>query len=220
MIPRGNRATARRRQLRKSVSPKARLECASAFQILALECIADLEAQRNKASAGDAEAIHRMRVAITRLRAVVAFFAPMACDTAWLGLKKKIVGLHAALGVARDSAVIATYAERKHYRAWAKRARLAGSRCSSRDHRSLARCLRSAWFSRLVDELTSWVRSGTWPSTASQSPAQSLRIYGQEKLGRWRDRLLHKGRHFAKMGNARRHRCGSRPSDTDTCSKP
>jgi CHAD domain-containing protein len=209
MIRGGNMASARQRG-HPQPAP-AFLDCASAFQILARDCLTDIETQRDKAYSGDAEAIRKMRVSITRLRAAVAFFAPMTVDRSWSGLKKDIVWLHAALGAARDSDVIASYARHKKYRAWAKRAGLAASHPpSSRDHRSLARCLRSARFYRLIDGLTSWVGRGRWLSSApepeSRLRVQSLRTFSRAKLGRWRDRLVHKGRHFAKMRNSRRHR--------------
>lgn len=208
MIRTGNQAGARRRGHPRTAT--AYLDCASAFQLLAQDCLADLDTQRDKSRAGDAEAIHRMRVSITRLRAAVAFFAPMTSDRSWSGLKKDLVWLHAALGAVRDRDVIESYLRHKKYHGWAKCAGLAASQRSSRDHRSLARCLRSARFDRLIDGLTSWVGSGPWLSSRLvpevRLRAQSLRTYSRAKLGRWRDRLVHKGRHFAKMGNSRRHR--------------
>src|SRR5438128_2129486 len=59
---------------RSGASPAA-FDCATAFQRIALDCVAKVRLQHSSACAGDAEAVHLIRVAITRLRAAVSFFA-------------------------------------------------------------------------------------------------------------------------------------------------
>ena len=82
--------------------------------------------------------MHQIRVAITRLRAAVAFFAPIVVDAEWLRLKKEIAWLNGSLGAARDSDVVVEYARRKRYCAWAQR--MIGEqleKSQTRDHRRL-----------------------------------------------------------------------------------
>ena len=117
---------------------------------LTLDCVAAIKAHHTSACAGDAEAVHQIRVAITRLRAAVAFFAPIVVDAEWLRLKKEIAWLNGPLGAARDSDVVVEYARRKRYRAWAQR--MIGEQLEkrqTRDHRRLvAACAplgRNAW---------------------------------------------------------------------------
>ncbi len=105
---------------RRKVAEAASLDCAAAFQKIALDCVASIKAHHSGACAGDAEAVHQIRVAITRLRAAVAFFAPIVVDAEWLRLKKEIAWLNGSLGAARDSDVVVEYARRKRYRAWAQ----------------------------------------------------------------------------------------------------
>src|SRR6185503_4567996 len=88
---------------------------------LMLGCVADIKAHHRGACAGEAEAVHQIRVAVTRLRAAVAFFAPIVVDAEWLRLKKEIAWLNGPLGAARDSDVVVEYARRKRYSAWAQR---------------------------------------------------------------------------------------------------
>ena len=135
---------------RRKVPAAASLDCATAFQTMTLGCVAAIKAHRSRACAGDAEAVHQIRVAITRLRAAVAFFASVVVDAEWLRLKKEIAWLNGPLGAARDYDVVMEYARRKRYRAWAQR--MIGEQIDERqtqDHRRLVRCLRpfvhNAW---------------------------------------------------------------------------
>src|SRR6187551_3360093 len=135
---------------RRKAATKAALDCASLFQNIGLDSVAAIKAHHTNACAGDAEAVHQIRVAVTRLRAAVAFFAPIVVDAEWLRLKKEIAWLNGPLGAARDSDVVMEYARRKRYRVWAQR--MIGERLDRRqmqDHRRLVRCLRSVRTQRL-----------------------------------------------------------------------
>ena len=140
---------------RRKAAEAAGLDCAAAFQKMALDCVAAIKAHHASACAGDAEAVHQIRVAITRLRAAVAFFAPIVVDAEWLRLKQEIAWLNGPLGAARDSDVVVEYARRKRYRAWAQA--MIGEQLEQRqtqDHRRLVRCLRSARTQRLIAAMT------------------------------------------------------------------
>jgi len=186
----------------------ARPDCATAFQQIALGCVSSIKAHHKGACAGDVEAVHQIRVAITRLRAAVAFFAPIAVDAEWIRLKKEIAWLNASLGAARDSDVVAEYARRKRYRAWAQR--MVGGhldRWQTRDRRRLVRCLRSARFRRLVAALAGWISRGPWLARwTRRKGAEPLEVYCLRELNRWRERLIVKGRQLKAMGASRRHR--------------
>lgn len=165
----------------------------------------------SSACAGDAEAVHQIRVAITRLRAAVSFFAPITVDTEWLRLKKEIAWLNGSLGAARDTDVIVEYAGRKRYGAWAQS--MIGQDLDARrtrDHRRLVRCLRSPRFQRLIDGLSGWITRGPWlerwNKTAHRKSALPLKAYCEHELDRWHRRLLRKGRHLETMDAAHRHR--------------
>jgi CHAD domain-containing protein len=91
---------------RHKAAEAAGLDCAAVFQKIGLDCVASIKAHHTNACAGDAEAVHQIRIAITRLRAAVAFFAPIVVDAEWLRLKKEIAWLNGSLGAARDSDVV------------------------------------------------------------------------------------------------------------------
>jgi CHAD domain-containing protein len=155
--------------------------------------------------------VHQIRVAITRLRAAVSFFAPMTVDTEWPRLSKEIAWLNASLGAARDSDVMVDYAGRKRYRAWAQRMIGQGlDQRRLRDHRLLVRCLRAPRFRRLTEAISGWLRRGPWlerwKKIARRNGAAPLQACCEHKLDRWRLRLIRKGRHLKTMNASRRHR--------------
>jgi CHAD domain-containing protein len=193
---------------RRKAAEAASLDCAAAFQKTALGCVADIKAHHTNACAGDAEAVHQIRVAITRLRAAVAFFAPIVVDAEWLRLKEEIAWQNGSLGAARDSDVVVEYARRKRYRAWAQC--MIGERLDQRqmeDHRGLVRCLRSARAQRLIAAMAAWIRQGPWLERYKRRRrAETLQSYCARELGRWHERLVRKGRHLKTLGASRRHR--------------
>lgn len=205
----GKRTPAGRRP--RVASSAAGLDCATAFQRIARDCIARIAAHHSSACAGDVEAVHQIRVAITRLRAAVSFFKPMTVDAHWLRLKQEIAWLNVSLGAARDTDVVMGYAGRKRYRRWTQgliSQNLDERR--NRDHRQLVRCLRSRRFQRLIEELSGWIGRGpwlaAWEEAARRKPAAPLKGYSARKLDRWHKRLIRQGRHLATIDTPRRHR--------------
>lgn len=189
----------------------ARLDCATAFQKIARDCVAGIDAHHASACAGDAEAVHQIRVAITRLRAAVSFFAPVAVDTEWLRLKQEIAWLNASLGAARDSDVMTEHANRRRYHVWAGRAIGAElGRRRAQDHRRLVRCLRSARARRLIEALSVWTEQGPWlarwEAAVRRGDTEPLQAYCGRELNRRRERLIRKGKHLSSLNAARRHR--------------
>jgi CHAD domain-containing protein len=187
------------------------LDCAAAFQEIASDCVAMVEAHHGSACAGDAEAVHQIRVAFTRFRAAVSFFAPMTADAEWRHLKKEIAWLNASLGAARDSDVMVAYARRKRYRAWAQRGTGQGlDKRQAREHRRLARCLESRRFQGLIETIGGWIERGRWlrrwERNGRGKPAKPLKAYCEHELNRWRRWLIRKGRRLEALDASRRHR--------------
>jgi CHAD domain-containing protein len=205
----GKRKPAYRR--RKPSSTAVELDCAMAFQKIARDCTAKIMAHHSSACAVDAEAVHQIRVAITRLRAAVSFFAPMTVDAEWLRLKKEMAWLNGSLGAARDTDVALDYAGRARYRVWAQgRIGQDLDERRLRDHRRLVRCLRSLRFQRLIEALSDWIGRGPWVArwkkAALRKPTEPLRSHSKHKLDRWHKRLIRKGRRIETMDPSGRHR--------------
>jgi CHAD domain-containing protein len=190
---------------------KPSLDCAAAFQKIALDCVAKVRLHHASACAGDAEAVHQIRVALTRLRAAVSFFAPITIDAEWQRLKKELAWLNGSLGAARDSDVVVEYAARKRYRAWAQR--MIGEKLDAhqaRDHRRMVRCLGSPRFQDLIEAMAVWIAGGAWRKRwermQRRKAAPALKAYCEHELNRWRRRLIRKGRRLKSLGSSRRHR--------------
>ena len=190
---------------------KPLFDCATAFQKIALDCVAKVRLHHSSACAGDAEAVHQIRVAITRLRAAVSFFAPITVDVEWRRLKKELAWLNASLGAARDSDVVVEYAGRTRYRAWAQR--MIGEDLDvrqARDHRRMVRCLRSLRFHDLIEAMSDWIERGPWlrrwERKLRRKSAKPLKAYSERELNRWRQRLIRKGRRLEILGASDRHR--------------
>ena len=190
---------------------KPLFDCATAFQKIALDCVAEVRLHHSSACAGDAEAVHQIRVAITRLRAAASFFAPITVDVEWRRLKKELAWLNASLGAARDSDVVVEYAGRERYRAWAQR--MIGGDLEAhqtRDHRRMVRCLHSLRFQDLIEAMSGWIERGPWlrrwERKVRRKSAKPLKAYSERQLNRWRRRLIRKGRQLKTLGASDRHR--------------
>ena len=198
-------------QGQRSAASTAELDCATAFQRIALDCVAKIRLHHSSACAGDAEAVHQIRVAITRLRAAVSFFAAITVDVEWRRLKKELAWLNASLGAARDSDVVVEYAGRERYRAWAQR--MIGEDLElhqARDHRRMVRCLRSLRFHDLIEAMSDWIGAGPWlrrwERKLRRKSAKPLKAYCERELNRWRRRLIRRGRRLKTLGASDRHR--------------
>lgn len=192
---------------RRKVPAAASLDCATAFQTMALDCVAAIKAHHSSACASDVEAVHQIRVAITRLRGAVKFFASIVVDAEWPRLKREIAWLNGPLGAARDYDVLMEYARRKRYHAWARR--MIGKQIDerqARNHRRLVRCLRSVRTQRFVAALAGWIKQGPWVERyRRRKDAEALGPYCARRLNRWHERLVSKGRHLETLGSSRRH---------------
>jgi CHAD domain-containing protein len=192
---------------RRKAAEAAGLDCAAAFKTIALDAVRVIKAHQVRACAGDAEAVHQIRVGITRLRAAVAFFAPIVADAQWLRVKREITWLNGSLGAARDSDVVLGYARRQRYRAWVQAVIGELEQRRMQDHRRLARCLHSARMKRLVASMARWVKQGAWLERYKRhKDKEALPSYCAGKLERWRARLVRNGKRLKNLGEERRHR--------------
>ena len=171
------------------------LDCRRAFQQIARECLVELRHREAAARRGDAEAIHRMRIALTKLRSARKFFAAMTRDAGWPGLKREIRWLNAALGAARDSDVAAGQSKAMSIRS-APATREIVSRHVTHSHRRLTRALHSKRYHRFAAALARWIEAGPWvtepAAAARQRRMRPLADHGRRQLARWKKRLSQK----------------------------
>jgi CHAD domain-containing protein len=207
-----SRAERAQRQ-RRNASPRlnAMMACDTAFRVVARRHLRDLTANHEATCKGDPTALHRMRMALTRLRTAMLFFSPMVVDADQARVKGELKWLNSHLGVVRDLdvAIERLQAANKRrpqatsdYRTWN------GKRADG--HRRLARVLQSARFRRLVKITSDWIEAGPWSvkkgQQATKQRACSIASYSAEKLARWQQKLLKKSPKLPKMGTRKRHR--------------
>lgn len=187
------------------------LTCASAFHRLATTCLAEIAANQHAAGLGQVDAIHRMRVGITRLRAAVSFFAPISTDGIWPQLKDELRWLNRALGSARDVDVVVENLRHRRYR----KLTVAGidrdlARRTKQTRTRLNKTLRSARFQRFLAATSTWIDRGPW---SERSDARSISLQDQpigpfcaHRIAQWQKKLIRDGSELADMKEARRHR--------------
>src|ERR1700754_800248 len=80
----------------------AMMACDTAFRVVACRCLMDLTANHEATCMGDPEALHQMRIALTRLRTALSFFSPMVADSQREHIRRELKWVNAHLGAVRD----------------------------------------------------------------------------------------------------------------------
>ena len=187
------------------------MACDTAFRVIARRYIGDLTANHGATCKGDPDALHQMRIALTRLRTIIWFFSPMVTDSQRTKIRDELRWLNAHLGAARDLdvAIERLQATNKkqpqdepYYRAWNDK--------RANNHRVLARALQSIRYRRLMEDTSGWIENGPWSVKRGKQAAKERAVpvaeYSAEKLARRLEKLLKKSRHLLKMDAEKRHR--------------
>jgi len=201
---------ARQPQPQRPVPPlDAKMTCDAAFRTIAGHYLRGLTAQHRATCGGNANALHEMRVALTRLRTSIAFFSPMAKGLQQKRLSDELKWLNAHLGVVRDLDVaierlIAVNKKRSQvdFRSWQE------EREASQRH--LTRALRSAKYRRLIKSISRWIEKGAWSTKrgtqAAKRRACPVTEHGALQLLQWRKKLIKRSRKVEAIGAKKRHR--------------
>jgi CHAD domain-containing protein len=160
---------------------------------------------------GDPEALHQMRIALTRLRTALSFFSPMVADSQRERVRRELKWVHAHLGAVRDLDVaierLKTITKQQPQTASND---LCWDEQRAASHRQLARALRSARYRRLIESTYRWIENGPWSvereTQAGKLRAAAIEAYGSDKLARWQKKLLEKSRKLLEMSPEKRHR--------------
>jgi CHAD domain-containing protein len=186
----------------------AEMACDTAFRIVAGHYLRDLTAHNQATCGGDAEALHQMRLALTRLRTAIAFFSPMVGGPQQARVSEELKWLNTHLGVVRDLDVaierlkeINKRRPQTEYRSW--------NRERAESQRHLTRALRSARYRRLSNSISHWIEKGYWSTKGGKQAAMwracPVTEYSARKLMRWREKLIKKSRKLQAIGTKKRH---------------
>lgn len=91
-------------------------DCGTALRHIITRCVQTLDRQRSAAVNGDADAVHAMRVELTRLSSTLLFFSPIVTDPRWRMIESRVRSLNSRIGRARDQDVLLQYSRRRRYR--------------------------------------------------------------------------------------------------------
>jgi CHAD domain-containing protein len=185
------------------------MACDTAFRIVARRCVKDLTAHHAATREGDADAVHHLRVAITRLRTATSFFSPMVAGPQRTRIRDELKWLNAHLGAVRDLDVAIERLKKTDkqdpptdYRSWER------ERAASQRH--LARVLQSLRYRRLIKSVSDWVERGSWSTKAGKLAATQraypIAEYSVRKLTRWRKKLIKKSRRLRDFDIGKLHR--------------
>ena len=187
---------------------RASMTCEAAFQTAAIHYLDQLTAQHDGTAAGEAAALHAMRVAMTRLRTTIALFSPMVEGGEQLRLAAELKWLNAHLGIVRDLDVALERLAKIKPRASVNDQPWKRERAACQRH--LTRALDSPRYQRLIEDVTAWIENGDWSrkrtTKASEQRAQPVDEYCSDKLQQWRNKLLKKSNKLKEFGARKRHR--------------
>lgn len=183
----------------------ATMTCQDAFRAIARGCLDDLAANQQATCEGDREALHQMRIALTRLRAARSFFSSFIPSSEWSNFKDELKWLNKHLSRARDLDVTLKrllsvddkIPQRSLGQAWRKTWRTS--------HRELNLALRSKRYRMLLRDMSIWIENGK-ESSSDPQPSSSLATYSACRLDRWYKKLIKKSRALENMNSRQRHR--------------
>ncbi len=175
------------------------MPCATVFRLIASACLEDVKAHHRGARNGDIVAVHQTRVALTRLRATIAFFGPMVEDPEWTRLKSELKWLNGYLGATRDLDVAIGNAPRERLFRTAR----------VESQRQLRRALTSNRYRRWFKDITDWVNHGPWSDMSDRRlvrlRASRASEYHARRLAGWHEKLVKKSRDLQGMGSRKQH---------------
>ncbi|WP_245270041.1 CHAD domain-containing protein [Nitrobacter hamburgensis] len=204
----GSRSKQRQGRHRRYKLPRltATMTCQEAFRAIARGCLDDLAANQQATCEGDREALHQMRIALTRLRAARSFFSSSIPSPEWSPLKGELKWLNKRLSRARDLDVaLKRLPSSDDTRLQAQSLGRAWRKAWSTSHRELSCALHSRRYRILLRDMSIWIENGNRSQDSLQS-STSLTTYSDRQLDRWHKKLIKKSRALEDMNASQRHR--------------
>jgi inorganic triphosphatase YgiF len=196
-----------------ALAPDADLQ--SAFQIIARACLHQLVANQSLMLAGDAEALHQMRVALRRLRAAISLFSGILTDSQTNALKAEFKWITGELGPARELEIflkrlVKPAADREHKEPGIA---LVSEELRQRREQAFARASAAVDNQRFRDlalDTAAWIETGDWTRNADQAAGmprerQVAALACVELRRRWK-KILKTGRRLDELDAERRHK--------------
>jgi triphosphatase len=187
---------------------------AAGFQIIGLSCLRHFALNEHPLQAGDAEAVHQMRVGLRRLRAAISLFKDVLDDEETQGIKAQLRWLTDELGPARDYDVLLAESVTPLKEASPHRLELQKLESLLRERRATKlaqakRAVESDRYRKLVLETALWLLGGDWLHDARKRQRRrrqgSLELLASQQLT-WRaKRVGKKLRRLERLDPDQRH---------------
>jgi triphosphatase len=199
------------------IALKPDLPAAEAFRMIAHACIRDFRLNEPLLLARrSAEPLHQARVALRRLRSALSLFKPIVRDQKYERLKRRLRAVSHQFGDARNLDVYIAHITTPNARGRGglppspSRLPMRVQAARERAYAGIVRTLRSQLFRHLMQDLVTWVESGSWcTSDAAKRRAgreQTVEVFASRVLERSRRKLQQDGRRLDRLPPDGRHR--------------
>lgn len=197
------------------IRPSPTATAGEAFQTIARGCLRQVIASEEALLACDAEALHRMRTVLRRLRTAISVFSGVLDNREAERIMAVLRWMGRELGPARDVDVFIADVVRPLRK---RHAQERGMNRICRDferrrgllYEQIAKSLNSVRFRHLELDLARWIEAGQWVRSqggrASRRRDRPVRLLAAEALARRRKKLIKACRRVTKLNRRGRHR--------------
>lgn len=189
----------------------AGMPSASAFRVIARNCLRQIIANAPGVCAHDIEAVHQLRVGLRRLRAAMTIFGKMLADREFERIKDELKWITNELGPARDLDVLhedvfSTKKRREGEDVEAAANALAKRRAAA--YETAIGAVRSERFRALLLDVAEWVEIGPWASDPEFAARRERPV--TQHAAKWiaadRDKIRSRGEALRALEPAKRHK--------------
>ena len=192
----------------------AGMTSAEAFRVIAHGCLHQVAGNERAMCAGNAAALHQMRIGFRRLRTAFSVFAGFLADSQIDTIKAEIKWMTGVLAPARELDVFLADVMlplRREYREESGLQSLYRSYSAQRTraYERVKQAANSVRFRSLMLELAAWIETGPWTMNQSEpvrlARARPIESFAVEELSRRRKKVKKEGKRIAKLDPAARH---------------
>lgn len=184
-----------------------------AFRTIAHSCLRQIVANEPAMCAGEAGALHQMRIGLRRLRAAIALFADIVGDDKLETIKSGLRWMTRQLGPARELDVFAADVLKPLRKASSEEGHFAAAHDAFEEKRAAAyrdatTAIQSDRFRTAILDVVEWIEVGAWTEAAERETARTQQVATQAatKLARLRRKIKRKGGELRHLSVAQRHR--------------